>query len=294
MVTSVIALSLVTTLIGIKRSELRWADTIADTVTAETVALRGFVARVGGVYAAPQGDLAPNPYLEHPLRDVRTLEGADLTLINPAFMTRLVNEELSRRSGIEVRLLSTTPRNPDNMAPPEVARVLADLAPSARGVGGLAEVDGVESYRHVSPVEIEHRCVQCHPSWATREGELAGAITVTFDWAPFAAEGHQQMAAAVVVHALVLATVLLLLLRFGRALGARAEELRVAGHRIESLEGLIKICSVCSRVRRRDDAPHDPASWQRVETYISEATDADWSHGLCPDCYCDMAHRVAG
>jgi hypothetical protein len=47
---------------------------------------------------------------------------------------------------------------------------------------------------------------------------------------------------------------------------------------IRTLHGLLPICCYCKGVR--DDAGY----WQRVEDYVSEHTDADFSHGICPDC----------
>jgi sigma-B regulation protein RsbU (phosphoserine phosphatase) len=47
---------------------------------------------------------------------------------------------------------------------------------------------------------------------------------------------------------------------------------------IKRLSGLLPICSYCKRIR----ADHD--YWEQVESYISEHTDASFSHGICPDC----------
>lgn len=55
-------------------------------------------------------------------------------------------------------------------------------------------------------------------------------------------------------------------------------DLTLALERIESLEGLIPICSCCKKVR------DDHGYWERVESYISNRTRALFSHGLCPDC----------
>lgn len=44
------------------------------------------------------------------------------------------------------------------------------------------------------------------------------------------------------------------------------------------LEGLLPICSYCKKIRDHRDG------WSDVETYISERSDADFSHGICPDC----------
>jgi len=55
----------------------------------------------------------------------------------------------------------------------------------------------------------------------------------------------------------------------------RAEE---SEHLAERLEGLLPICSYCKRIR------DDSGAWQNMESYISKRSDAEFSHGICPDC----------
>jgi sigma-B regulation protein RsbU (phosphoserine phosphatase) len=62
-------------------------------------------------------------------------------------------------------------------------------------------------------------------------------------------------------------------------LAARVRELEEAIARIRTLQGLLPICSYCKRVRNDGDY------WQQVESYISDHSDARFSHGICPDCY---------
>ena len=47
---------------------------------------------------------------------------------------------------------------------------------------------------------------------------------------------------------------------------------------IKRLTGLLPICSYCKRIR----SDHD--YWEQVESYITEHTDALFSHGICPSC----------
>ncbi len=47
---------------------------------------------------------------------------------------------------------------------------------------------------------------------------------------------------------------------------------------IKLLKGLIPICANCKKIR------DDTGFWQEVESYISHHTDANFSHGICPDC----------
>jgi len=47
---------------------------------------------------------------------------------------------------------------------------------------------------------------------------------------------------------------------------------------IKKLEGLLPICAGCKKIR--DDGGY----WNQLEVYISEHSEAEFSHGLCPDC----------
>jgi len=58
----------------------------------------------------------------------------------------------------------------------------------------------------------------------------------------------------------------------------RTAELEDALRNVRRLQGLIPICSSCKKVR------DDKGYWGQVEEYISARTEADFTHGLCPDC----------
>lgn len=61
-------------------------------------------------------------------------------------------------------------------------------------------------------------------------------------------------------------------------LAERVRELEEALTRVRQLQGLLPICSYCKKVR--DDRNY----WQQVETYIEGHSDAQFTHGICPDC----------
>lgn len=56
-------------------------------------------------------------------------------------------------------------------------------------------------------------------------------------------------------------------------------ELEVTLARIKRLEGLILICMSCKKIRSEND------DWHQLERYISEHTEATFSHGICPICF---------
>lgn len=63
------------------------------------------------------------------------------------------------------------------------------------------------------------------------------------------------------------------------ALADRVRELEDALSQIKALQGLLPICSYCKRIR------NDQNYWQQLEGYISQHSDARFSHSICPDCY---------
>jgi len=48
---------------------------------------------------------------------------------------------------------------------------------------------------------------------------------------------------------------------------------------VKTLRGILPICSYCKKVR------DDKGYWNQVEQYVSDHTDAKFSHGICPACY---------
>ena len=56
---------------------------------------------------------------------------------------------------------------------------------------------------------------------------------------------------------------------------------------VKTLIGLIPICASCKKIR------DDKGDWQRIEEYIEERTNAEFTHGLCPDCF-DKLLQEAG
>jgi PAS domain S-box-containing protein len=60
------------------------------------------------------------------------------------------------------------------------------------------------------------------------------------------------------------------------------QELTDALARIKTLRGLLPICASCKKIR------DDQGYWQKVESYLAEHTNAEFTHGLCPDCLGDL------
>ena len=68
-----------------------------------------------------------------------------------------------------------------------------------------------------------------------------------------------------------------------RGLADRVTELEHALAQVHQLQGLLPICMYCKRIR--DDQDY----WHQIEGYIAAHSQAEFSHGICPDCY---RHRL--
>jgi len=56
------------------------------------------------------------------------------------------------------------------------------------------------------------------------------------------------------------------------------EELQTAFNEIKTLKGIVPICSSCKKIR------DDQGFWSQIESYVRDHSEAEFSHGLCPDC----------
>ena len=51
---------------------------------------------------------------------------------------------------------------------------------------------------------------------------------------------------------------------------------------VATLRGILPICSYCKKIRDEKDG------WHQMEAYIRERSEAEFSHGMCPNCEKDM------
>ncbi|MBM4341671.1 MAG: response regulator transcription factor [Deltaproteobacteria bacterium] len=72
------------------------------------------------------------------------------------------------------------------------------------------------------------------------------------------------------------------------ALAGKIGELQRALTEIKTLRGIVPICASCKKIR--DDA----GFWQQVEVYVRDHSEAEFSHGICPECMKKLYPELAG
>jgi len=255
------------------------ALTVARTSLQKDVFYRRWNSRFGGVYAPVGPHSLPNPYLEVPERDINCTSGRLLTLINPAYMTRQVHElEAQGENGVQGHITSLKPIRPGNAPDPWERKALLAVEEGAKEYHQVVEVNGMPVLRLLKPLYVEKSCLPCHQSQGYSVGQVRGGLSATVPLASLEATERHELFGLFISHLFLWAATLLAIFVTGAKLQRRINERDLAREEAKTLSGLLPICSHCKKIR------DDEGEWQVLEEYISHHSEADFSHGLCPEC----------
>ena len=148
------------------------------------VAYRLWNTQHGGVYVPVSEKTVPNPYLDTPDRDVTTLSGLHLTLVNPAYMTRQVHELSEKEFGIHGHITSLNPIRPENAPDPWETQALQAFERGEKEVSSVEDFKGEPHLRLMRPLVTEKGCLKCHGSPGYKEGDIRGGISVSIPMPP--------------------------------------------------------------------------------------------------------------
>ncbi len=147
---------------------------------------RRWVALQGGIYVQPSQTTPPNPYLSHlPERDLKTTNGQDLTLINPAYMTRQVHELAQSQYGVRGHITSLKPLRPENAPDPWERQSLEAFQTGVKETYIQTTMDGEPYLRLMLPMVTESMCLRCHGAQSYRLGDIRGGISVSVPLAAY-------------------------------------------------------------------------------------------------------------
>ena len=177
---------------------------------------------------------------------------------------RLLESTITKWGGYEVVAVRDGAAASDalhDVDPPSLA-ILDWMMPGMDGVEICAKVRSTPRLQKMYLILVTGR--------EGREDRLAGLqagandyLTKPFDAAEL--EARVRVAAQVV--------------RLQLQLSARVQELEDTLARVKRLERLMPICMYCKKIRDEQNC------WHQLEAYISSHSDANFSHGICTECY---------
>jgi len=251
------------------------------------VTTRAWNASHGGVYVPVSKSTPPNPYLVTKNRDLEVRPGMTLTLLNPAYMTRQISEMIAARSNIKFHITSLNPIRPGNAADAWEASALKKFEAGAPDYYQWMDQDSEtgSQFRYMAPLATGKSCLPCHGEQGYKEGDLRGGISVSLPAGSVLQARLQHEYAAYSIYAAIwifgmLATITAFRMLKGET--DRREELIGKLHQalkdVKTLNGMIPICASCKNIR------NDKGYWERIEKYILERSEAEFTHSICPTC----------
>lgn len=154
---------------------------------------RHWNAAYGAVYVPVSKQIQPNPYLaDVPERDVFTTCGQHLTLVNPAYMSRLVFDLAARSYGAKGHITSLRPLRPENRPDPWETNALLAFSRGSQEESSVVDMGDGSFLRLMRPLRTEAACLGCHGKQGDRVGEVRGGLGVSVPMAPLMAIAMQN------------------------------------------------------------------------------------------------------
>ncbi|HNV72134.1 MAG TPA: DUF3365 domain-containing protein, partial [Candidatus Ozemobacteraceae bacterium] len=162
-----------------QRTTFHNAEIEAAAHLALNVAYRTTISNMGGLYADTRR-VEPNPYLRVSHRDLQISATETLTLVNPAYMNRLVFRDMAS-AGLEIvnKITSLKPINPDNAPDSWETATLRSFETGASQAVEVAPLRGRMFLRLMKPFPVVESCLRCHADQGYKVGDIRGGISIS-------------------------------------------------------------------------------------------------------------------
>jgi len=159
---------------------------------------------LGGVYVPVSRTTPPNPILSIlPERDITTPSGKHLTLMNPEYMVRHMNETFSELYGFSGHITSLKPLRPENGPDKWEEKALHAFERGAKQVMEITKDDaGKPVIRLMEPLYVKLGCLKCHGHQGYKVGDIRGGVGISLPISDFTKHSHKQF----VLHGISLVT----------------------------------------------------------------------------------------
>ncbi|MFA6498747.1 MAG: DUF3365 domain-containing protein [Desulfurivibrionaceae bacterium] len=256
---------------------------------------REWNAMHGGVLVPASQSTPANQYLPLEMRTVALANGEELVRINPAYMTRQLSA-LTEKLGVFFRITSLKPIRPENSPSAWEEQILQQFEGGSKEYSDFVKgKDGERHFRYMAPLMVVPACLKCHAGQGYKIGDIRGGISIVLKNVQ-----PGPLLSLIVSHLLMLlAGEAFIIWRAKKALGycreieiantALSDESRHKAKIIEKLElalsenrslkQVVPICAWCKKIRT------DKGYWDRMEKYVQEHSQMEFSHGICPECY---------
>jgi two-component sensor histidine kinase len=144
----------------------------------------------GGVYVPKSSQPETPSTPADPEREIVTPSGRELTLLNPAVVSRRIFKLQEQRLGIVGHITSLNPLRAANGPDAWEREALQRFGLGATEVSGTEKREGEVCFRMMLPLRTVTACLQCHEERVHQPGEIRGGISVTVPLCRFVNQGE--------------------------------------------------------------------------------------------------------
>lgn len=163
--------------------------------------LRTWATKQGGIYVPVSDEVQPNPYLTMvEERDIQTPSGKQLTLVNPAYLLRLVTNHQVKTYGLHGHLTSLNLLNPNNKPSTWERKALESFQNGQREYITFEEEGGEPYLHYMQAIEVKPGCLKCHGIQGYKVGDIRGGLSVNLPMQPFYADQTASLSVDAATH----------------------------------------------------------------------------------------------
>ena len=143
------------------------------------MAIRYWATLHGGIYVEIDSITQPNPYLKVEEREITTPSGKKLTLMNPAYMVRQMNEYFSDNFGEIGHITSLNLTRPENKPDEWESIALIRFQNGVKEVSEFTTINDEPYFRLMKPMVTVEGCLKCHGEQGYKVGDVRGGRSVS-------------------------------------------------------------------------------------------------------------------
>lgn len=236
------------------KAVINQARSEADGHFNKDIAYRRWAANQGGVYVPVSRHTSPNPHLEHvDRRDIETTSGRQLTLVNPAYMTRQVMDLSYEQYGVRGHITSLNVLRPENVPDDWEKEALKAFEAAPQEYVGTTTIDGEPYLRFMRPFITEEGCLRCHAIQGYTIGDVRGGVSVSIPLKKYYAIRHANVVAISSWHLLTYLFGSGIILVGGRYIRNRVQEREAAYQESNLNQERFKSLLALTRTRYTDE-----------------------------------------
>lgn len=142
---------------------------------------RAWNSQYGGTWVSKSHGALTNPYLTDLgiSANTTTVDGDELTLRNPAAMTREISEFTKEDSGVTFHLTGDEASNPENLPDEWELESLVAFKDGATWSETFDRSGAQDVYRYMQPLAVDDTCTECHTHERYTAGDTEGGVSIS-------------------------------------------------------------------------------------------------------------------